>query len=280
MPSDVTHREAISGAPPAFGGWFGLARHIAVGGMAGVIAGLAAGGVGGRVFMRIAGAAAADVAQGRTTEAGFRVGEVTLGGSIGLIIFIGVISGAAGAVFYLIFRPWLSWAGRWRGAAFGVVLFAATSATSDMLNPDNPDFRILRNELLLVPLIATMFWGFGLLIDWLFGRLDRALPPALARHDPVRFFYLGLVGFGMLLSAIVPMALYGGETCSCDPPYTASIFVTVAAVATAIWWLSGIINWLPASTTRGVSLLGYLATGGVMIFGLLRVVSDISSIVS
>jgi hypothetical protein len=36
-------------------------------------------------------------AQGRTTEAGFTVGEVTFGGTIELIIFVGILIGLFGA---------------------------------------------------------------------------------------------------------------------------------------------------------------------------------------
>jgi len=92
---------------PAFRSLFGLVRHIAIGGIAGLVTGIAVGGGGGRLFMRIAGAAARDAAQGARTEAGFTVGEVTFGGTVALIVFIGVVVGVVGAALYLIFRPWL-----------------------------------------------------------------------------------------------------------------------------------------------------------------------------
>ena len=159
---------------PAFRSVFGLVRHIAIGGIAGLVTGIVVGGGGGRLFMRIAGAAARDAAQGATTEAGFTVGEVTFGGTVALIVFVGVFVGVVGAALYLIFRPWLSWTGRWRGVAVGVVLFAAGSATSDVMNPDNFDFLILGNSLLLVALIASLFLAFGFMIDAVFGFLDAA----------------------------------------------------------------------------------------------------------
>ena len=161
---------------PVFRSLFGLVRHIAIGGIAGLVTGIVVGGGGGRLFMRIAGAAARDAAQGATTEAGFTVGEVTFGGTVALIVFVGVFVGVVGAALYLIFRPWLSWTGRWRGAAVGVVLFAAGSATSDVMNPDNFDFLILGNSLLLVALIASLFLAFGFMINGLFRFLDTRLP--------------------------------------------------------------------------------------------------------
>ena len=103
---------------PPFSSLRGLARYVAIAGLAGLIAGFLVGGIGGRLFMRIAGAAAPDRAQGAGTEAGFTVGEVTAEGTIGLIVFIGIFVGVIGAVVYVVSIPWLSWAGRWRGLLF------------------------------------------------------------------------------------------------------------------------------------------------------------------
>jgi hypothetical protein len=229
--------------------------------------------------MRIAGAAARDSAQGATTEAGFRVGEVTSGGTIALVIFIGLLSGVVGAVYYLIFRPWLAWAGRWRGVGFGLVLFAAASATSDMLNSDNPDFIILRNEALLVVLIGALFLTFGLLIDWLFGLLEKRLPGPEPAHDPARFLYGSLVGFGLLLTTgTVPMMLFGSNICDCDPPIVTSSFVSLTAVATLVWWLTALLKSPSPRMHRFAQVLGYVGVGGVLISGLIRATTDIAEI--
>ena len=55
-----------------------VSREIAVIGIAGAIVGVLVGGLGSRIFMRIAGAVAPDAMQGATTEAGARIGEITL----------------------------------------------------------------------------------------------------------------------------------------------------------------------------------------------------------
>ncbi len=268
------------GDAPPFRTLWGLTRHTAGAGIAGVATGLVVGGVGGRLLMRAAGAAARDAAQGATTEAGFHVGEITFVGTLALVLFIGIFSGVAGAVYYLIFLRWLGWAGRWRGLVFGVVLFGATSATSDMLNPDNPDFVILRNETLLVGLIVVLFLSFGVLIDWLFGVLNTRLPPAEARYDPARFLYASLTCFGLLLASPVPMLLFGRSSCDCQPPVIASAFVTAAAVATVLWWLTCLLPRPPRVLSRVAPLLGYLGVGGTVAFGLTRATSDIAAIVT
>ena len=266
--------------PPSFHNLWGLTRHAAIGGIAGVVTGLLVGGVGGRLFMRAAGAAAREAAQGATTEAGFSVGEITLGGTLSFIIFVGIFSGAAGAFLYLIFRPWLARAGRWRGVTFGILLFAATSATSDMLNPDNRDFTILRNEVFLVTLIVVMFIGFGVTIDLLFSVLDRHLPPGEVRYDPARFLYASLTGLGLLLVGPMPFALFAENSCSCDPPRVASAFVVLAALGTALWWLSGLLTQRSRELAVVGSVLGYVGVGGVLAFGLIRAISDVVEIVT
>jgi hypothetical protein len=252
-----------------FGSLFGLARHIVAAGLAGLVTGLLVGGVGGRLFMRIAGAAAADTAQGRTTEAGFTVGQITAGGSLGLIMFVGTFVGITGAVLYLVFRPWLAWTGRWRGVAYGLLLFAVGSATSDVMNPDNIDFRILGNQALVVAMIVALFVAFGLVMDWLFGVVDRRLP---AGEGGARWAYalLALAGVGAGGLA-TPFLLFNREACDCDPPIIASTFVVIAAVGTAIsWW-----NTVHRSRLWTVTVVfGLTGVTGAAVFGLIRAVSD------
>jgi hypothetical protein len=265
---------------PAFQSVFGLVRHIAVGGIAGLVVGVVVGGGGGRLFMRIAGAVARDTAQGATTEAGFRVGEVTFGGTVALILFIGVLVGVIGAALYLIFRPWLSWAGRWRGVAFGVLLFAATSATSDVMNPDNPDFFILDNSLLLVVLIVALFVVFGVALDAVFGFIDARLPGEEEGWRAVGVIYATVSGIGIILVAGLPFALFVGDSsCSCGPPVVASWSLAIAGIGTVVWWVSALFPSLPQWLRVGAAVVGYGGTLMVLVFGMLRAVSDAADII-
>jgi hypothetical protein len=260
---------------------FGLVRHVAIGGIAGLVTGIVVGGGGGRLFMRIAGAAARDAAQGATTEAGFTVGEVTFGGTVALIVFIGVFVGVAGAALYLIFRPWLSWTGRWRGAAVGVVLFAVGSATSDVMNPDNVDFFILGNSVLLVALIAVLFFAFGFGVDALFGFLDARLPGAGEGWRAVGVIYASISVIGLVFVSLLPFAIFVGDSsCDCGPPVVASWSVAVAAVGTLAWWITALVPSSPRWLRLGVGIVGYGGTLGVLVFGLLRAVSDAADIIS
>jgi hypothetical protein len=257
---------------PPFRTVLGLARYVTVCGIAGIITGIVVGGAGGRLFMRIAGAAGGEGARGATTEAGFTVGEITLDGTLGLILFVGVFAGIVGAALYVVFRPWLSWAGPWRGVAFGIVLLAVGSATSDIMNPDNFDFVILGNEVLIVGLIVALFVGFGALIDpiarWLDGRLRQA------GRNPVSFGVYGPVAIlGVLLgTAAVVASMFTRSTCDCDPPIVASIFIGVAAAGTLVWFASAFSgsDRLP-SIAR---VLGLIGLAGATAAGLVRAIGD------
>ena len=230
--------------------------------------------------MRIAGATASDSAQGARTEAGFRVGEITFDGTLGLVLFIGIIVGIAGAVLYAVFRPWLRWAGRYRGVVFGVVLFAIGSATSDVLNPDNIDFVILGNGLLNVAMIVALFLGFGVVIDWVYGVLDRRFPPGGKNHPLARFFYAVLTLFGLIAGgALTTFLLFSRDACDCDPPIIASAFVVVAAVGTLLWWAIGIRSRIDRASTTA-QILGFVGLAGATVFGLIRAISDAAEVIN
>ncbi len=230
--------------------------------------------------MRVSGALAPDFAQGVSTEAGNRVGEITLGGTLGLVLFIGIAAGITGAVLYAVFRPWLAWAGRFRGVAFGVVLFAVKSATSDVLNPDNPDFFTVGNKPLNVAMIVALFLGYGAMIDWSYRVLDRRLPPADKNHSSARLLYTVLTVFGLVAGGFVmSVGLFNRDVCDCDPPILASSFVVVAAVGTLLWWATGIWSRLDRARTAAL-ILGFVGLAGATLFGLIRALSDAVEVIT
>ena len=256
-----------------------LVRSIAVVGIAGLVTGIAVGGIGSRLFMRISGAAAGAAAQGATTEAGETVGAITLEGTMGLVIFVGIGTGIFGAVFYATFRPWLAWAGRYRGLAFGVVLFAVTSATSDVLNPDNFDFALLENRALNVTLIVLLFLGFGLVMDLMVGVLGRRLPAGDEHHMGARVAYGAITGLGVMIALLGMPPLLFSPSCDCDAPIIASLFVVVTAVGTLALWAAEI----GGRSDRSLSIariLGLSGLAGTLVFGLWRAGSDAAAILT
>ena len=264
---------------PPFSSLRGLARYVAIAGLAGLVAGVVVGGVGGRLFMRIAGAAAPDGAQGAGTEAGFTVGEITVAGTIGLVLFIGIFVGVIGAAIFVASMPWLSWAGRWRGVLLGVLLFAAGSATSDVMNPDNFDFAILKNEVLLVGLIVVLFLAFGALLEWTFGVLGRGIPDVGDRWRWADGVFIAIAAVGLLLIVALFPVLFTREACDCDPPLAASWSIVVMGVGTVLWWTSALIAGTAKRIRAAAGVLGYAGLAGIVVFGLIRAVSDAVEII-
>lgn len=256
-----------------------LVRSIAVVGIAGIVTGIAVGGIGSRLFMRISAAAASAAAQGATTEAGETVGAITLEGTMGLVIFVGIGTGIFGAVLYATFHSWLLWAGRFRGFAFGVVLFAVTSATSDVLNPDNFDFALLENRALNVTLIVLLFLGFGLVMDLMVGVLDRRLPAGDEHHKGARVAFGAITGLGVMIALLGMPPLLFSPSCDCDAPIIASLFVVVTAVGTVALWAAEIGGRSDRSLTIA-RILGLSGLAGTLVFGLWRAGSDAVAILS
>src|SRR6185503_13440580 len=81
--------------------------------------GLAAG-AGGRLMMRLLGATSPDV-HGLTTQAGEVIGDITLGGTLAFLVFVGLPAGFLSGGVYALVAPLLP-SGRARGVALGVLL--------------------------------------------------------------------------------------------------------------------------------------------------------------
>jgi hypothetical protein len=80
----------------------GALRRFAAVFVAGGFAGLIAGGIGSRLAMRIAALAAPEAVHGFPTEAGARIGEITMEGTVFLILFAGISSALIGSGFYVL----------------------------------------------------------------------------------------------------------------------------------------------------------------------------------
>ena len=151
-------------------------RRLCVIEVSGIVAGLLVGGFGSRLMMRIMAATSSPAAQGMLTEAGEVVGEVTKGGTTGLLIFVGLGFGLVGAFGYALlvrFLPRRAWAS---GLVFGLLVLGVF-ARRDPLSPDNSDFAILSPLPLAVAMIVGLFVLYGMTLAALTARLERAYPP-------------------------------------------------------------------------------------------------------
>jgi uncharacterized membrane protein (UPF0136 family) len=141
--------------------------------VAGVTAGVLAAGAGGRLMMRLRAATSPD-AHGSLTEAGEKIGEITIGGTLGFILFAGVPAGLVAGALYALVAPLLP-RGRVAGIALGVLLLVLAATRIEPLRPDSIDFLLLDPAWLAV-------LGFSALALFQ-GMLTAALaptPPAVA----------------------------------------------------------------------------------------------------
>ena len=127
------------------------------------------GGLLGRVAMRVSGFTAGPALVGVRTSNGNRVGDITLDGTLALVLFVGVPAGLVARVAFAAVEPWLRRLRPWHGLAFGAALFATVGFA--VVDPSNVDFRRFGFTALNAAMFAGLFIVFGVLIAWLFDRL-------------------------------------------------------------------------------------------------------------
>ncbi len=141
----------------------------------GIVAGITVIGGGGRLAMRLLAVTAGDDAQGRITEAEETVGRISLDGTIGFVVFNGVIGGVAAAGLYLLIRRFLP-AGWLRGVVFGLGLLIVVGTTVDPLRADNPDFDIVGPGWLAALVFGLVVIGFGVVLSGVTAQMSSWLP--------------------------------------------------------------------------------------------------------
>ncbi len=159
---------------------------------AGIVVGLVVAGLGSRIVMRILALADAD-ARGTFTENGNQVGDVTAGGTLGLIVFVGIPSGVAAGLIVFLVRRWLPSPLAWRGLALSLVLLALLGGT--VLDADNVDFRLLEPAGLAVALFGALFFLAGYALAALADRWGPGVPAV--------FFRRGVTVVGAIILAVV-----------------------------------------------------------------------------
>lgn len=175
--------------------------------VSGVVPGILVAGAGGRLIMRLLAATAGDSAQGRVTEAEEIVGEISVGGTIGFIVFTGVFFGLATGALFLLLRRWLP-GGRLRGLAFGGVLLAVAATRVEPLRRDNPDFDIVGPGWLSVLAFTALVLVHGMCVAAVAGRYSRALPLVSGRRRDL-LAYAPLLLTVPVAGLLLPVALVG-----------------------------------------------------------------------
>ena len=206
-------------------------RDIARGGISGAIVGIVVGGLGARVVMRAAAILHPD-AVGALTENGNRIGEITLGGTLFLIVF-GLIFGVFAGALWVVVSPWIP--GRSRNRALLTAGVAFAIGTPLLIIGGNPDFVILDHDPVVVALLVALVGLIGLSIALLDSWLDRRLPHAVAgRKVPAALYAIvTLMGAVLVLPFVLLIFLTSDEY---QLPLRAGYALLVVGLCTATWW--------------------------------------------
>jgi hypothetical protein len=208
-------------------------RDIARGALAGIIVGVVVLGPGGRIVMRLA-AILDPAAVGRHTENGNRIGDITIDGTAVLLIFGGLLIGAASAVVWVAIQEWIPGRRSVRAALAALIAVALTGF--QLVRPENHDFRILEPVVpvlvLLLGLVAVAGFAFAVVDGW----LDRRLPTASGRRSQAVAAYALMILAGLpFLILMVRIFLEPGFAVR-DAPIGSGVAVLVVGLVTVAAW--------------------------------------------
>ena len=205
-----------------------VVRDIARGGLAGLVVGLVVAGLGGRIVMRLA-ALAVPASAGAFTENGNRIGDITLGGSLGLILFVGLLAGIYFGVVWVVISPWLPG----RGLVKGLVAMpiAVALGAFGLIDRQNVDFLVLRRDPLVVAILIVLVASIGPAMAVVDGWLDRRLPRPETGHTRAGEAYVLLAVLGIALGGLLEaQALFGRQS------VPLGVTVLLVGLMTLAWW--------------------------------------------
>jgi hypothetical protein len=182
--------------------------YVAIAITAGVLVGISVIGCGGRLVMRLLAVTSSEAAQGRITEAEEVVGRITTDGTIGFILFIGIVGGVGLALIYLLIRRLLP-AGIVGGLIYGAGLIVVFGPTVDPLRRNNPDFDIVGPGWLAVAAYVTLALMFGAALAVFVARLSEWLP-LIRRERSVLVRYAGPAAVALFAYSVTAvLAIFG-----------------------------------------------------------------------
>lgn len=147
---------------------------------AGLLVGIIVAGLGSRLAMRLVAAANPD-ADGTLTENGNVVGEITLEGTLDLVLFTGIPVGLLAGLVVFCVRRWLPAAMPWRGLALTLPLLALLGP--GIFDSESSDFRLLEPAELSVAVFGALFPLAGLALAPLADELGPGVPSSFYRRD-------------------------------------------------------------------------------------------------
>jgi hypothetical protein len=255
-------------------------RTIGINTLGGLIAAFLVGGIGSRVAMCISAATTGPLCPTLITENGNRCGEITLAGTISLLLSA-LFFGIPGGLAYAAMRPWLRGLGRWHGLVFGLLLLIIFRSV--VIDSGNKDFRLFAQPLVNVALFAVLFPLFGLLIAPLARWLDHTLPPA----PPGLPLHIRTVAAYLLLVAVSAIALLFigavGVIFLPDGLYILALFYYTLLVLPGAYLITKQLRRTPkqswnAQLSPNLGVIGYSALAVPFIAGLVVTTRSVSQI--
>jgi hypothetical protein len=242
-----------------------VVRDITRGGVAGLIAGVLVAGVGGRIAMRIAAIAVPD-ATGAFTENGNRIGAITLGGSLGLIIGGGLVIGFGAGFVWVTVRPWIP-----GGTAVRALLampIAVALGSIGLIQGENPDFEVLERQPGIVAILVALVMLVGLAIALIDAWLDRRLPQAPTLESGPAGIYSVVTVIGLFIGLPLVIPAYLGQ----EHRWLGIMLIAVGVATLASWLYRVRRRELP----RIVAALGYGALAAAIVIGFAGTWSEIA----
>lgn len=204
-------------------------RDIVRGGIAGVIAGVFVAGFGGRLAMRLAFLAFPGTA-GSLTANGNVIGEITLNGTLGLVLF-GAFGGLFVGTIWVALSTWIPWTGLRR--ALATVPLAIALGTVVLIDGENPDFVLLRQSPFVVSILLLLIGVVGLAAALADGWLDGRLPRVEGAPLGVVAVYasIALTATIVMVPSVLAVLFVGDR-----PRILVGLALVVAGGATLLWW--------------------------------------------
>lgn len=230
-------------------------REIVIVIAAGMASGLLFVGPASRLAMRLLAVTGGDAAQNRITEAGEVVGRITVGGTIGLVVFVGLGAGLISSAVHGLLRG-VRPAGLLGGVVTGVLLLIVLGPTVDPIRPDNVDFRVVGPGWLALLVFLAMAVAQGVLLATYQARLSH-LVPLLSRRWMAAAWLL----------VLLPILVTG---------IGAAVLLVVGASA-LIGTRTSLVHLLDGAPVRRTAQVGLGLVVMVSLPGLVRAVVEIGS---
>ena len=175
--------------------------------MAGIPTGVIVAGLGSRLAMLVLRLTSPSSVRGVTSDDGFEIGRVTVGGTYNLFL-LGAAVGVIGAVAYRAVRPWLLGPGWFR--RFTVAAASGAVVGSMLIHDDGIDFHVLKPLWLAIALFIALPALFGAAIAVAVDRVAAMPAPVGWRQWPFPLVLVLVFPFAVPVVVLATVVTVGG----------------------------------------------------------------------